>query len=53
MIAIPGLYQLSGAVRTVVMDTWAQMTEIFVSQHDEAGGHTDVTASSRWRVLGL
>lgn len=42
MIAIPTLAD----VDTKLKDTWAQLTEIFVVEHDEDGHHTDITANS-------
>jgi hypothetical protein len=46
MIAIPSLNQLPDAVARMAKDTWAQMTALFLEQHDEDGNHTNVTAYS-------
>lgn len=46
MIGIPGLAQMTEAVSTAFKGTWAQMTEIFLVEHDEDGKHTDITAHS-------
>lgn len=46
MIGIPGLAQMGEAVATAFKGTWAQMTELFLVEHDEDGKHTDITAHS-------
>lgn len=46
MIGIPSLLQLSSDVADALKGTWAQMTELFLAQHDEDGAHTDITARS-------
>ena len=44
MIAIPGLVQMTDWVARAFKDTWAQMEDIFLVEHDEDGHHTEITA---------
>lgn len=46
MIGIPHLTQIPKWIGETFKDTWAQMEEIFLQEHDEDGHHTNVTATS-------
>src|SRR6185295_9911006 len=46
MIGIPQRAQLPETTKDALTDTWAQMEEIFLAEHDEDGKHTTITADS-------